>query len=479
MPPAAMQQAAGKRSTPRRDPATRRADRSPTAAAQRERLMAATVELIGTRGYAATTISDLLAAAGVSRKAFYRHFEDKRECFLAAYDSIVAGAIERVTDAAGERSMREEPGAGLEALFDHVIENPRFPRLVFVEIRATGPAGIARREQLVGAYERLLRGGLELTPGRGTIANPLARAYVGGVMNLLATRARNSARGLRPLLPELRRWSGSYFPAPAPVKAALLHDPRPAPRTDLAGGRAPGTLHPPWRNGGVRDPARPERSVTRSFLVHCQRELVLDAVANLSAERGYAGLSLEDIIVEAGVSLSVFYDHFAGKEDAFLVAHEVGHNKARAIAERASASASDWPTGVRAGIAALLEFLSSEPAFARLALVEALIATARSAQRANLAVNAFAQLLAVALEDRRGGQVGGRAGWRAGGRVPSFTNVTLEAIAGGIFELCLTYAVRERIGRLTELTPIATYFTLAPFIGREQAGRIAAGPPAR
>src|SRR3989442_982061 len=86
-------------STSRHPPAPSKAQRSPTAAAQRVRLMEATIELIGTQGYAATTISELLAHAGVSRKAFYRHFDDKRECFLAAYDAIVAEGIERVTDA--------------------------------------------------------------------------------------------------------------------------------------------------------------------------------------------------------------------------------------------------------------------------------------------------------------------------------------------------------------------------------------------
>ena len=424
--------------------------------------MRASIELVGTQGYAATTISDLLARAGVSRKAFYRHFDDKRECLLAAYDAIVAEGVERVSDAsAGARGMRDDPAAGLEALLDHVIENPRVPRLAFVEIRATGPEGIARREQLVGAYERLLRRGLELTPGRGIIPNPLARAYVGGILRVLSTRAPNP-RALRPLLPELIRLSGSYYPAPAAVKAALC-DPRPLPaRVGLAGGRAPGTLRPASGSGiAPRKAARRARGMSRSFVIHSQRERILDAVTNLAAAKGYASLSLEQIVEESCLSMNVFYEHFAGKEDAFLVAHEVGQAKARAITERALASASDWPTGVHAGITAQLQFLASEPAFARVALVEALIANARSAKRANLAIGAFAQMLAPSLEPSGDGS--------------PYSNVTLEAIAGGIFELCLTYAVRDRVAQLSELVPTATYFALAPFIGRVPAGRVASG----
>ena len=68
-------------------------------------------------------------------------------------------------------------------------------------------------------------------------------------------------------------------------------------------------------------------------------------------------------------------------------------------------------------------------------------------------------MLAPALEQARNGS--------------GYSTVTTEAIAGGIFELCLTYAVRDRIGQLSELTPTATYFALAPFIGREPAGQVA------
>jgi hypothetical protein len=55
--------------------------------------------------------------------------------------------------------------------------------------------------------------------------------------------------------------------------------------------------------------------------------------------------------------------------------------------------------------------------------------------------------------------------------------VTTEAIAGGIFELCLTYTVQGHIGDLTELAPWVIYFALAPFVGTEAAGLIACERP--
>jgi hypothetical protein len=58
--------------------------------------------------------------------------------------------------------------------------------------------------------------------------------------------------------------------------------------------------------------------------------------------------------------------------------------------------------------------------------------------------------------------------------------ITVEAIAGGIFDLCLHYALAGKIRELPELVPSATYVALAPFLGGEEAARIAtASTPAR
>jgi len=49
----------------------------------------------------------------------------------------------------------------------------------------------------------------------------------------------------------------------------------------------------------------------------------------------------------------------------------------------------------------------------------------------------------------------------------------IAGIAGGIFELCLSYALQGRIGELSELVPRMSYFALAPFIGADEAALVA------
>ena len=43
------------------------------------------IKAVNDNGFVATTISDLVAGAGVSRRSFYEHFANKEECLLATY----------------------------------------------------------------------------------------------------------------------------------------------------------------------------------------------------------------------------------------------------------------------------------------------------------------------------------------------------------------------------------------------------------
>src|SRR5687767_6279952 len=75
--------------------------REEVAASQRGRLLVAMSDVVGEKGYAAATVADVLAKAGVSRRTFYEHFADKEACFLAAYDHGVAAMLAAVTEQIG------------------------------------------------------------------------------------------------------------------------------------------------------------------------------------------------------------------------------------------------------------------------------------------------------------------------------------------------------------------------------------------
>ena len=439
--------------------------RKQVTANQRERLIAAMGELVGAEGYASTTVANVAARARVSRKAFYQHFANKQECFLEAYDAIAAEGRNEIARAyAAATNPPEGAGLAIAKLFERAIENPDSMSLVLVEAGVVGQAGIQRRERLMSEYEGLLRDMLGLRAGPGTIPNPVLRGIVGGLNGVLHAHIRTGRQEqLGELIPDLVRWATSYNPPPPSMMRLLKqrnngHGLPP----ELVGGRAPGTLAASAITArGRRRLARGKHGVSHSFVVHSQRERILDAVANLVAQDDYAALTVEGIAELAAVSLQAFYEHFTGKEDAFIVAYELGHAKSLSIVERAFVAQSDWRLGVRAAISALFAFLASEPAYARLALVDALTATRRTAERATDGVAAYAEMLIPGAEEATDLML-----------PPA---VTIEAIAGGLHELCLTYVLLGRTKNLSELLPRATYFALAPFIGPEQAGHVVAG----
>ena len=96
---------------------------------QRERLFGAMVSISSEKGYEATRIADLVKMAGVSRAAFYEHFEDKKECLLAAVDALVEPTIalmERAEDApTGEARVRQ----AVEAFLSLVARQPAASRM--------------------------------------------------------------------------------------------------------------------------------------------------------------------------------------------------------------------------------------------------------------------------------------------------------------------------------------------------------------
>jgi len=164
-----------------------RLPREVVARSQRDRLLEAAIRVVVEKGYAAMTIGDMTGAAGVSRTTFYELFDDKEDCFLAAYDNAVDALVRRVAAAyeAGG-AWPERAAAGLAALLDALAEEPALARLALVDIGAAGPAAQRRYRAAVQRLTPLFEDGRDYAPGgRGLPANT-SRMAIGGVTGLLA-----------------------------------------------------------------------------------------------------------------------------------------------------------------------------------------------------------------------------------------------------------------------------------------------------
>ena len=71
---------------------------------------------------------------------------------------------------------------------------------------------------------------------------------------------------------------------------------------------------------GRRTLPRGRHAATREIVWTSQRERLLEAMAGVVADKGYARVAVADVIDHAGVSRKTFYEHFANKEACFLAA---------------------------------------------------------------------------------------------------------------------------------------------------------------
>jgi AcrR family transcriptional regulator len=168
---------------------------------QRERLLDGMARTVAQRGYVATAVADVLKAAGISRRTFYEQFDDKRDCFLCAYDEFAALCEARVSAALElADDWHEALARGLEALLGTLAAEPDFARLAIVEIGTAGEPGLARRETALRRCAAFVERGLAHGDEGHRAPTLAAQVVVGGVQELIHTRI---VRGDAHLLPSL------------------------------------------------------------------------------------------------------------------------------------------------------------------------------------------------------------------------------------------------------------------------------------
>ena len=87
---------------------------------QRARILAAMVDVVAERGAANVTVARVVTRSGVSRRTFYELFEDREDCFLAAFDQAVAAdrGVRRPSVRAAVEVARADAGRALRAAPD-------------------------------------------------------------------------------------------------------------------------------------------------------------------------------------------------------------------------------------------------------------------------------------------------------------------------------------------------------------------------
>jgi AcrR family transcriptional regulator len=172
---------------------------------QRERVLAAAIEVFAKRGYRGATVSNLVSGAKVGVNSFYSLFEGKEDCFLAVYDQIVAESREQMAAAAPAGSgWPQQVTAVLRAMLGLIEERPLAARIALVEVHTAGATARAHHERDLDGVAALLRSGRAQSPVLDELPVTLEYAVVGGLAWLLQQRiAAGEAADITKLLPEV------------------------------------------------------------------------------------------------------------------------------------------------------------------------------------------------------------------------------------------------------------------------------------
>ena len=153
---------------------------------QRDRLMRAMAKTVAEYGYQETTVRRLLGRAGLSRRTYYELFEDKEDCFLAAYDEVVDHVLGLVVEAYEEGGAPEEQiERGLRALLRFCADEPDIARMCVVEVLAAGPKARARRADTMERLAGLMEEALQELRGDRKLSKLTAQGLIGGVHELI------------------------------------------------------------------------------------------------------------------------------------------------------------------------------------------------------------------------------------------------------------------------------------------------------
>ncbi|MFD5178175.1 TetR/AcrR family transcriptional regulator [Nocardia sp. NPDC058379] len=180
-------------------------------ASQRGRVSWAVLEAVSELGYAATTVSEIVKRAKVSRRTFYELHRDKEDCYVAAFEmavEIVDNTLDAKLDTYRDADWKVLLRKSLEEYLALLSAEPEIARALHVEALSVGPALARHRvgmkkvfaHRMLGAHRLgVAQGELHTTPSEGIML-----LLIGGIDDRVRDcLIEDGPEGLPRLLPDL------------------------------------------------------------------------------------------------------------------------------------------------------------------------------------------------------------------------------------------------------------------------------------
>jgi AcrR family transcriptional regulator len=194
--------------------------REQVAESQRERLLAGLAHAVAEHGYRATTITEIVKAASVSSRAFYENFDSKEDCFLAAFDAVLAHLEALIAEAVEPQpDWPQKVIAALGSALRFFAAEPDLARLCLIEPITASPTIATRfRAAVVSCIPYLQPGRVERADGE-SLPESTEDSLLGGLI-VLTARSLLAAEpsSLEDLLPDLVDFALAPYLGPKQAK---------------------------------------------------------------------------------------------------------------------------------------------------------------------------------------------------------------------------------------------------------------------
>lgn len=149
---------------------------------QRTRILRAMADVMAEKGYAATSVGEVLRTARVSRETFYEQFSSKEDCFMGAFEAAVDIVLGRVLELPVQQGPPlERFGRGLRAYLEALASHPEFARLFLIEVYAAGPRAVELRAVLQQRFTDAVNEALGARTAADRFANEVLVAAIGSM----------------------------------------------------------------------------------------------------------------------------------------------------------------------------------------------------------------------------------------------------------------------------------------------------------
>lgn len=171
----------------------------------RERILEAMLVASGELGFEQTAVRHVIERAHTSRATFYKHFEDREDCFAQAYGETTEWLFRRLTTTAKRQpSWREGLRVALAELLEFCANQPQIAKALVVEVHAAGERSLAQRRDLMERLSRALDSARREIPSRQAPPPVASDFIVGAIDTLLAAKLMDGdAAGAPEMLPGL------------------------------------------------------------------------------------------------------------------------------------------------------------------------------------------------------------------------------------------------------------------------------------